>query len=273
MQDRLASGPHVALGVDPNASAEDIRQAFLKLSKRYHPAKFARCSNDLRRWSNEIFLALKAAHDQLARTAQRASQTITGKSSRISPPQGVPVPRTPTPSFGIAISTPVATSGSTPPRGVPAHRPTNGAPPRTTAALSPRQTATPATPFPARPLRPPSPDPSGSGRFPIVKTPPPTPTRPGLTSAKPGFDEKRVLAAAHELLSSGQWTPARQAFHALATRVPQSRHYRALLSYAKARETLAERRLDDARLELEHALQLDPELVMAKDALAKLIGK
>jgi Tfp pilus assembly protein PilF len=108
----------------------------------------------------------------------------------------------------------------------------------------------------------------------VIKTPPPTPTaptRPGLV--RPGFDESRVLAAAHELLKSGQWTPARQAFHALATRVPSSRHYRALLAYAKARETLADRRPDDARLELEHALQLDPELTMAKDALAELFGK
>jgi len=273
MQDRLASGPHAALGVDPNASADEIRQAFLQLSKRYHPAKFARCSNDIQRWSNEVFLALKAAHDQLAKTAQRASQMITGRSSRFSPPQGVPVPKAPTPPFGIAITTPIATPGSTPPRGVAAQRPTNGAPPRPTPAPSPRQTATPSTPFPARPLRPPSTDPSGSGRFPVVKTPPPTPTRPGVTAAKPGFDEKRVLAAALELLSSGQWTSARQAFHALATRVSQSKHYQALLAYANAREMLAEHRRDDARFELEHALRLDPELTIAKDALAELIRK
>jgi hypothetical protein len=276
MQDRLASGPHAALGVDPDPTAEEVRQAFLKLSKRYHPAKFARCSTDIQKWSNEVFLALRAAHDQLARLAQRSSQIVTGKTGRISPPQGVPVPKAPTPPFGIAITTPIATPGSTPPRGVPT-RPTNGVPSRTTPALSPRQTATPATPFPARPMRSPSvappPDPSGSGKFPVVKTPPPTPTRPGLVTAKPGFDEKRVLAAAHELLSSGQWTPARQAFHALATRMSQSRHYRALLAYAKAREMFAERRPDDARLELEHALQLDPELTLAKDALAELFGK
>jgi len=36
---------------------------------------------------------------------------------------------------------------------------------------------------------------------------------------------------------------------------------------------LAEHRRDDARFELEHALRLDPELTIAKDALAELIRK
>src|SRR5262249_46030402 len=152
------------------------------------------------------FLALKAAHDTLAKSSQRSTQT--NKTARVSPPNGVPV-RSPTPAFGVSISTP----SSTPPRGI-------AVTPRPTPAPQ-RVTATPATPFPARPLRkpsaspPPRPEvePNGSGRFAAVRTPPPAVN--GVSAAKPNFDENRVLAAAHELLRSGRWTSARQAFHAL----------------------------------------------------------
>jgi curved DNA-binding protein CbpA len=76
MQDRLARDPASALGLVANATAEDVRAAFLQLTKRYHPVRFGRMAPDIQRLSNEVFLALRAAHDALGKAARRASGPI-----------------------------------------------------------------------------------------------------------------------------------------------------------------------------------------------------
>ncbi len=75
------------------------------------------------------------------------------------------------------------------------------------------------------------------------------------------------------LLSSKDWAGARTALHALAAKVPQARQYRALLCYARGRETQAMGRPDDAVLEFQRALQLDPDLDLAKQAIAEVQRK
>jgi Tfp pilus assembly protein PilF len=84
------------------------------------------------------------------------------------------------------------------------------------------------------------------------------------------FDEHRELALAMNLLSSNNWTHARQTLHALAAKIPQSKQYRALLCYTRGREAQANGRTEEAQLEFQRALQLDPELAMAKQALSEL---
>jgi len=87
---------------------------------------------------------------------------------------------------------------------------------------------------------------------------------------KGASDEDGELKHAMNLLSSKDWGAARLAFHALAAKVPQSRQYRALLCYARGRETQATGRADDAAMEFQRALQLDPDLEIAKNALREL---
>src|SRR6266576_2481303 len=65
MQQRIAKGPHNALGVTHTATHEDVRAAFLSLTKRFHPARFARASSELQKFSNEVFLGIRSAHDTL----------------------------------------------------------------------------------------------------------------------------------------------------------------------------------------------------------------
>src|SRR5262249_44666549 len=89
-------------------------------------------------------------------------------------------------------------------------------------------------------------------------------------SGVPALDENAELQHAMSLLSSRHWAAARQALHALAAKVPQSKHYRALLCYTRGREAQANGRADDAVLELQRALQLDPDLELAKQALGEL---
>src|SRR3954470_4096935 len=76
MQDRLARDPMAALGISASSSVEDLRSAFLQLTKQFHPVRFGRMALDIQKASNEVFLALRAAHDALAKTMRRRSGPI-----------------------------------------------------------------------------------------------------------------------------------------------------------------------------------------------------
>jgi hypothetical protein len=87
--------------------------------------------------------------------------------------------------------------------------------------------------------------------------------------AAPPRDEAAVL----ELLQHQQWDQARSALHQLAAREPSSKRIRALMCYARGREAQLDRRVDDARVELQDALELDPDLQIAKTALTELFTR
>jgi hypothetical protein len=89
MQVRISQGPESALGLGDAFSPEDVRAAFLALTKQFHPARFGRLSPELRAMSNEVFLGIKAAHEQLLKilgvaTKPTGSARSTGCSRRIS---------------------------------------------------------------------------------------------------------------------------------------------------------------------------------------------
>jgi dihydrodipicolinate synthase/N-acetylneuraminate lyase len=75
------------------------------------------------------------------------------------------------------------------------------------------------------------------------------------------------------LLHERNWTGALVAAKHAATSMPQSRRFRALLNTARAREHQAAGRINEAVLEVQRALQLDPELAPAKQALDELQRK
>ena len=81
------------------------------------------------------------------------------------------------------------------------------------------------------------------------------------------------LTSALELLQRGQWDAARATLASLAERAPEMRRYRALLPYSRGREAQLAGRLDEARVELQDALQIDPDLQLAKTALAELFTR
>ncbi len=330
MQMRISQGPHAALSVAESASAEAVRAAFLDLTKQFHPARFGRMSADVHRLANEVFLGIKAAHDQLikilgssgrvpmrsstgpvatssggtvrgiglvpraqssqpiARGTDRATTrpsspslntpssgvpratspmtTPAAGSRAVTPVQATqPLPRSPTPAVGIPIQragTPPPESSErrlTPPSGIPAQRPLS----------SPPAPVRPTSPLPAqtRPAMPPN-------RSEAIN--PPTIRYSGVQPAasssqsiprQSASGEEQELRHAMNLLSSKDYAAARIAFHALAAKVPQNRRYRALVCYARGRETMATGRRDDAVLEFQRALQLDPELEIANEAI------
>jgi len=235
---RLGEPPHTLLGVPADASHEVLRAAFLQLTKRFHPTKFARFAPDVVRLANEVFLTIKRAYDQLSNPPV----------VRASTPQPVraptPVPaRAATPAPGVPVQAPRATT----PRPTRATTPTPAPSARTIAA--PRAPTTPGT----GPLRPP----------PTARPATPAPVEPASA-------EDVAWGHALELMRRRLWSEARQAFHKLAVAAPHDKRYRAHMHLARARESIDGGRADEARAELQRALVLDPSLVAAKRALEDL---
>ena len=442
MQFRIAEGPTSALNIGEVVTPEEVRAAFLALTKQYHPARFGRLSPEIQKLSNEVFLGIKGAHDHMLKAlgsstaasrggaragngvphAQhgadgtsrtntprgtqsipriegtrdgRASSPVIGGQTRSTPPMGVPIqsrPGEPRPATGSMPalarpgesrpttgspsrdgqpgqpaqrssttgslpqlpqqrptgSIPVQRPGTPPPAGAsqpiaravtpvpPGTVPGVGTHPVTRAGTPPSSSGTtqPITPVPpgtqpgvggsagsqrmvrvrtatgamfnvpasqVRNDRQSTPPPSrtmtplarpSDGISPPTQPPRPTPgiapptqppradnfNPPTVRNLEPPagnygagtFDEEAAFRDAAALMEQKNWLQARQALHALAAKVPQSRTYRAWLCYARGREAYIAGRPDDAILEMQRALQLEPDLAHAKHALAEL---
>jgi len=257
MQDRLATDPVSALGVATGATVEDVRAAFLELTKTYHPVRFGRMATDIQKMSNEVFLALRAAHDALAKTARRRS----GPMPTLRPPSAVQPPVTPASTAPTAAPPPHPTARATQPA-ARSGRP--GSPNDTGERPVPPIPGTPPTAKPAgaKPAAPQAPAPQPAARAAPLRA-----TGSGATS--PVRDEAAIL----ELLQNKQWDQARSALHQLSARDPSSKKIRALMCYARGREAQLGGQLDDARVELQDALDLDPDLQLAKTALTELFTR
>jgi tetratricopeptide (TPR) repeat protein len=321
MRLRLERGAHAALGVPEAASLPVARAAFLQLTKTYHPAKFAREAPDVVRQANEIFLALRAAYDQVTQQGRRASQVMPA-SAAIGRSTGSVAARagggSPPPPIGQPGSQPLATQPSAPsatssssslPAAAAAPPVVSLKPAVATPAGSSAQRQ-PAKPSPSPAAKPGSGTVSGVGAPPRLDRPQQVGARPGAAPATPGApapsaapagavpaparapapaavvkgttqlpklsdgvapgSEEADLEIAMHYIKRKQWSDARKQLHALAARVPADKRYRALLSYARGREQQDDGRHDEARAEFNRALQLDPDLYMAKNALQQL---
>jgi hypothetical protein len=252
MQERLARGPIVALGLTSSSTPEDVRAAFLQLTKHYHPVRFGRMAADVQKLANEVFLSLRAAHDSVIKSLRR-------------PPTG-PIPLPPKrPPLAAPASGPASSHGQALPfRAVrpPSHD--TGERPLVPVASPGASPGVP--PVPASGPRPGGPRPAAPA--PTARAP--TAVRPtGSAPPATARDEAAVL----DLLQRQQWDQARTALHQLSARDPSSKRIRALEAYARGREAQLDRRLDDARVELQDALELDPDLQVAKTALTELFTR
>lgn len=242
MAPRLGEAPHALLGVGEHAPPEALRAAFLRLTKQYHPTRYARFAPDVVRLANEVFLTIKRAYDQLRSPKPVAAGTQ--PLPRATSPSPAPQP----PPVRAATSTPAPTPIA---RAVTA--PTTALPRAVTAPI-------------AAPPRPPA-----SGRSPVLT---PEPPRPRASSAppatKPLTPVEQALEPAMELLRRKLWAEARQALLKLAVADPHEKRYRAYMHYARGRESQEAGKLDEARAEWQRATGIDPDLMVAKRALEDL---
>ncbi len=263
MMERLSSDPYEALGLIPSATAADIRNAFLTRTKQFHPARFGRMAPDLQRLANEVFLALRAVHENLARSVQRP---------RTSGPMPSLGPR-PTGAVGSSSMRPQTGAAPTQPL-----RPPTGPSPSLRPLSSPSPTRPGSQPQasqmrPQPGARPPDPQPVARSSVGARAAGPAGAGPAARPVSQVGAPVERELVPIYELFAQAQLTAAKVALETLVARSPQSTKYKALLSYAKGRAAQLEKRIDEARVELHEALTLDPDLQLAKTALAELFTR
>ena len=234
-----ASEPTVALGVAPDATAEQIRARFLALAKVYHPNRFARRSPDVVKLANEVFLHLRRAyekagerpgsrpastpppHDDRNSTAAAAAAVLAARASEISPPSQ---PK---------LEVDAALARRRRARSQPAMSPVGG-PPTSTA--------------------------------------PPT-TAETLERRRKRDDERneRFEAALAEL-RQGRLPSARSALRILMQEAPADRRYRAYHHYVTGRIHESAGRTAEAVVEYDRALTFDPDLEVVRRSREGLTG-
>ncbi len=279
MQLRLSQGAHIALGLQSGAlSPEDVRAAFLQLTKQFHPARFGRLSSETQKLSNEVFLGIKSAHESLLRAAGGVVRGggRTNQSGAMPALNSERDPTRPIATRAVGTQQPVVARTMTPtkhgvgPSGTGAHN--FGT--RVSIPTPPR-----GVPVVQRPATPPSTRPS----TPNISPPAPAATDPathrgtgewsGVPKTTPAFDERAELQRVLNALAAKNWGQAKLLLSSLAARVPSSKQYRALLAYARGREAQTAGRGEDAVMEFQRALQFDPDLQQAKSAMAELLRR
>ena len=226
---RFRGEPRAAFGLGAEMTVATVRAAFMTLCKRYHPAKYARFSPATIRLSNETFLAMRRAYDELLRALQAPTAPRgAGRGAARTPPVGVPIVPAPAPAPRSAV--------------VPA--PPIATPPARTPTASPAPARPPAAP--ARPI----------SRGPTVS--------PKL-DAPPPVDDRLDRALDH--LRHKRWPEARAVLTELAVAAPTDPRYRAYLHYLRGWEAFELGKDTEARGEWKRALSCDPGLGLAKWAL------
>jgi hypothetical protein len=266
--------PFTVLGVGLDAGDHAIHTAYLGLTKKLHPNKFARDAADVRELAHEVFLLVRRAHDELAKQAKRQSwrERLSPPPTTLKPrpapvvtpptvPPGAPQPIMPQGSARM-VTPPVqrAVSGSTspPPTGARVHTSLPG------QGATLRPAGTPGTPVP----------PGGRSSTPATGVP----TGIGSTSVRPAVAEQQRASREREqrfestvrLLHTGEVSRARLVLAQIAAEEPQNKAYRAHLQLAMGLEHLAAERLEEAHRELERALTLDNDLDEARRALHRV---
>ena len=309
MQALLAKSPHDALGLLPDASPAEIRSAFLELTKVYHPAKFSRMSPEVQFLSNEVFLALRSAHDSCVKAigpaprqqrttgmppmqasgtgAHRAPEGSQTMRPQQPPPEGqAPAVRIPQPvraTPGASQTTAKLPVLTRPPEGT-------GARPTTTANRSEPGLNRAPTSQPAGQNRPTTPTNARAGtqssrtvtpatgvkstqQLPVVARPGSPPAATPTAGRDDDFNEQGELRVMKEMVSRQEWGEAVASLTRLLAHNAASKQYRVLLSYCRGREAETAGRLNDAAAEYQRALEIDPEFPKAKSALAELRAK
>ena len=279
---RLARSPYDALDIPAGSpTTEQIRTAFIRLSKIFHPHKFAQMSPDIQKQATEVFLSLRQAYDTLSKP--KPAQRPSGMMPALNPRDGRPPPPS-----SSALNPP--TQRGVPP--APTQREAGAAASSSQQIPAQRPVTTPATASQSQAMRAMTPP----GGVPVVKrtmTPPggvpavakaPTPPKgtPTTTTAAnnatpstpapPPPTENPELGPVYEAFHKGNWDGARAALKSLLALKPSPR-YEALIHYANAREAMAEGRVNDARVDLNAALKADSQLPIIKTAFQEMMAR
>jgi tetratricopeptide (TPR) repeat protein len=266
--ERLATAsPFDALGLTHKATGAEIRASFLKLTKQYHPSRYARMDRDVVRLANEVFLRVKDAYARLSDEESRAKLVEMFAPAAPKTESATPNGRAPTERWHPSAKPKAAA--------IPAGKP--GSERRPTARGTPRARI-----------------PTARTGIPTARTGIPTARR---TATKPGVRPQTKRSqhptdanelgkglqdtvrrnheeyeAALRLLTQGRYADARTVFHRIAAADPKTKKFRVQMHYAWGLEHEDGGDFEAARKEYERALSVDPQFKRAHEALDKLPG-
>jgi len=244
--DRLeVANPFQALSLDLEATSQEIRSAFLTLTKKYHPSLYARMDRPVVKLANEVFLRVKDAYGCVKDDASR--EKVLDKLA--------PKDRAPTATFRGA--------GARPPLDTPTSSPTTQ---RSAARGTPAsRRGAPATDRPKRPT--PSRQ-TGSQRSRPVSAAHGAGVSAGIADTLQRRNEEYEMAL--KMITQGRYKDARTLFHKVAAEDPKTKKYRVQMHFSWGLEHEDGGRFDEARKEFERALNIDPEFKRAHEALDRL---
>jgi tetratricopeptide (TPR) repeat protein len=234
-----AMNPFQVLGLSYDADDQTVRAAFNELTKKYHPDRFARYESETARGlAGEIFILVREAYRRLGDVGARAAAQA-AMAGKPAPPRAAPV-----------------AARATPPAGVPAVQPQ-----RVISFANPAGRA-PTPPQVARPIDLLSMDtlfdgveePGAAGATPVT----------ALGAASP------FVARGEQLLDSGRYDEAWQAFDAAARSHPGDRPARVGRELARGFQRLGEGDRMAAAQCFEAALEIDPMNERAARELAAM---
>jgi tetratricopeptide (TPR) repeat protein len=302
--------PFEVLGIPTNASAEQVRTAYLTATKAYHPNRYARENVETVEAANEVFLVIRRAYGLLWDDAKRKATQQKLAGAGPAPPriraglESAPSPGAAPPPAARPPTMPVAptamrTPATQPPLSTRAEPPTQppigAAPSRMPPMQPPRsgQTPPPQLTVPAgsrAPATQPPRGPSASTAATPRPRPPVVPTQmtAALAGTKPvspqtGRSPEQVTAVLEAVQTRGQRfelacrliqkNRAQEARPLLNQLVSEDRHhrkYRVKLMHAVALEHRDAGRFDEAIRDLERAVAFDPEVPEIRAELEKL---
>lgn len=219
--------PCARLGCD---TPEEARAAFLAVSKSFHPNRFARRPEEIRRLASEVFLLLKESYEEVQSRAQEEKLTSLRDAARAK----ANAPRT------VASR---ATGSDSPEREDLRER-------RRDQLRKKLQGTTP--------------QPSAVKKRPTAQIRAATPSE-----VEPSGEEER-FERARSLLQEGDLNAASTAFRELAIARTQEKRFRLYMHYTQGRIHQREGRHDEARSEYKRALGLDASFAPALQSMSSL---
>jgi tetratricopeptide (TPR) repeat protein len=232
-----ASSPIEALGATQN---DDLRKVFLAITKAYHPNRFARRPEDIRRLASEVFILLKDAYD---------------KSSKVSNSERLAEAKATAAAAGKNKATRARSASSRPPDTSAARQEMLN---RRRSQLKNRLGGAAA---------------KGSGkRTAQVRAATNAAANVAGEAARQAEDEKK-FERAQNLMRRNDFVAAATAFKELAVGRPADKRYRMHMHYAQGRVQQAMGQVDEARAEYKRALSLDPNFAAAHQAMSSLPGE
>ncbi len=215
------------------SDSEEVRKAFLAITKIYHPNRFARRPGTIRTLANEVFLRLKQAYDKAK--GEAASQTLQQTRVKIANEKQERADRR---RVSSASKTPMDTAERRQQKGrrreqVRNRLATNSSTTQRTAQV---RAAT---------------------------------TRNNSDSGSADIQEAEFVEAL-KTMATGDFSAAASAFKSVAVSRPSEKRYRLHMHYAQGRVHQSEGRVDEARAEYKRCLGLDATFGLAHDAMTSL---